>query len=79
MLASQVLVTKADLPEGWSIEAADFANRLLQRKPKDRLGLFGAKEVKEHSWLKYYDWKDLYQKKIKSPFIPREVQFYIFI
>ena len=70
ILAGQVKITQNDLPEGWSIEAADFANRLLQRKPKDRLGLLGAKQVKEHSWLKYYPWKDLYEKKVKSPFIP---------
>lgn len=41
---------------------------MLQRKPKNRLGLRGAAEVKEHPWLKYYAWKDLYNKNIEAPF-----------
>jgi hypothetical protein len=43
----------------------------LQRKPANRLGLRGAQEVREHAWLKYYPWKDLYEKRIDSPFIPK--------
>jgi hypothetical protein len=43
----------------------------LQRKPANRLGLRGAQEAREHSWLKYFPWKDLYEKKIESPFIPK--------
>jgi len=43
----------------------------LQRKPANRLGLRGATEVKEHPWLKFYPWKDLYDKKIEAPFIPK--------
>jgi hypothetical protein len=27
--------------------------------------------VKEHAWLKFYPWKDLYEKKIEAPFIPK--------
>lgn len=30
----------------------------------------GAIEVKEHSWLKYYPWKDLYEKRLPSPYTP---------
>jgi hypothetical protein len=43
----------------------------LQRKPANRLGLRGANEVKEHAWLKFYPWKDLYEKNIEAPFIPK--------
>ncbi len=46
-------------------------HQLLQRKPANRLGLRGATEVKEHPWLKYYPWKDLYEKKIESPYKPK--------
>lgn len=35
----QVFITRAEIPEGWSIEAADFINKLIQRKPALRLGL----------------------------------------
>jgi hypothetical protein len=43
----------------------------LQRKPANRLGLRGAVEVKEHAWLKFYPWKELYEKQLDSPFIPK--------
>jgi hypothetical protein len=35
------LIPKKSIPDGWSIEAADFANKLLQRKPIERLGWGG--------------------------------------
>lgn len=31
----------------------------------------GAAEVKDHPWLKYYPWKELYEKKLEAPFIPK--------
>ena len=37
----QVIIKKKEIPEGWSVEAADFANKLLQRKPVERLGWAG--------------------------------------
>ena len=70
ILSKQVVLLKEQMPKGWSLESADFINRLLQRKPNKRLGLRGATEIKEHSWFKYYPWKDLYLQKLKSPFIP---------
>ena len=42
----QITLKKSDLPEGWSMEAADFINKLIQRKPANRLGLNGPVEVK---------------------------------
>jgi len=47
--------------------------KLLQRKPANRLGLRGAQEIKDHAWLKYYPWKDLYEKKLESPFVPKVI------
>ena len=29
ILAKQVQIKKTDIPEGWSLEAADFANQLI--------------------------------------------------
>ena len=57
MIEKQVHITKSDIPEGWSIEAADFINKLLQRKPANRLGLNGPAEVKNHMWFKGLDWQ----------------------
>lgn len=34
-------IKKDSIPEGWSIEAADFANKLLHRNPAKRLGANG--------------------------------------
>lgn len=33
MLAKQAQIKPCELPQGWSFEAADFINRLIQRKP----------------------------------------------
>jgi len=44
---------------------------MLQRKPVYRLGYNGITEIKEHPWLKYYPWRDLYEKNLESPFSPK--------
>jgi len=72
ILSKQVQIKRADIPEGWSIEAADFINRLIQRKPMNRLGQDGPHEIKNHPWLKNYPWDKLYNKELESPFIPNE-------
>ena len=46
---------------------------MLQRKPINRLGYNGIKEIIEHPWLKYYPWKDLYEKKLEAPFSPKSM------
>eukprot|EP00830_Metopus_es_P018992 TRINITY_DN6813_c0_g1_i2.p1 TRINITY_DN6813_c0_g1~~TRINITY_DN6813_c0_g1_i2.p1 ORF type:complete len:209 (-),score=23.39 TRINITY_DN6813_c0_g1_i2:41-667(-) len=68
IVTKQVQLKKSDLSEGWSVEAADFINKCLQTKPVNRLGVNGPNEVKQHVWLKDFDWDLLFNKKIKSPF-----------
>ena len=58
-------------PEGWSAEAADFVNRMIQRKASNRLGSKGFAEVKDHPWLKDFPWKELCEKSINPPFVPK--------
>ena len=70
MLAEPVFVRKGDLPCGWSIEAADFINKLLQRKPANRLGLNGPHEVRNHNWFQGIDWQAIVNKKAVAPYIP---------
>ena len=72
IISSQFIIQKDKIPDGWSYEAADFINKLLQRKPANRLGLRSAKEVKDHPWIKKYPWGDLYNKKIIPSFKPPE-------
>jgi hypothetical protein len=68
-LAKQVQIKKSDIPEGWSLEAADFINRLIQRKPVNRLGLNGPNEVKDHLWIKNFPWDKLIHKEMQAPFL----------
>lgn len=70
ILAKQVQVKKQEIPEDWSVEAADFVNRLLQRKPINRLGLNGPQEVKSHPWFKNFPWSKLHNKELIPPFAP---------
>lgn len=68
ILAKQVQIKKHEIPDGWSLEAADFINRLIQRKPNNRLGLNGPGEVKDHVWFKNYPWQKLSHKELEPPF-----------
>ena len=72
ILSKQIQIRKNDIPEGWSLEACDFVNRLIQRKPHHRLGNRGPKEVQMHPWFKGISWKDLYNHREMSPYIPKK-------
>lgn len=72
ILSKQVQIKRNEIPAGWSLEATDFINKLIQRKPVNRLGLDGPHEVKNHPWLKDYPWEKLYNKEIQPLFVPEE-------
>ena len=73
VLARQIHVHRKQLFEnGWSFESGDLINKLLYRKPHKRLGCNGIKEIKEHPWFKNINWDELFEKKMESPFIPKE-------
>ena len=72
MLSKNVQISFSEIPNGWSEEAADFFNKLLQRKPDIRLGSKGIWELKQHRWLKYFPWEKLINKELESPFIPEK-------
>lgn len=73
IIKNQIHLKKSDVPEGWTMEAADFINKTLQRKPANRLGLNGPNEVKQHIWLKDVDWQSIIEMKTKATFIPGTV------
>lgn len=77
ILQKQVQIKKSDIPDGWSMEAADFVNRMIQRKPNNRLGLNGPEEVKTHPWLKDFPWNKLLNREYESPFVP-SVHIFLF-
>ncbi len=62
ILAQQVSIALEDIPEGWSIESVDFVNKLLQRRPEQRLGWHGIQEVKGHPFLRDFPWRKLASK-----------------
>ena len=70
MSKEQIQLKNNEIPKGWSSEFIDFINKLLIKNPENRLGYKGISELKSHPWLRYYDWKLLYLKKEKAPFIP---------
>ena len=48
MLSKKAHISLKEIPNGWSEDAADFFNQLLQRKPDFRLGNKGIWELKQH-------------------------------
>lgn len=68
--AKQVKIREEEIPKNWSIEAADFCNRLIQRKPIRRQGTNGIGEVKAHPWLKDFPWEKQARKQLEPPFKP---------
>ena len=72
IMGRQAKISKLEIPEGWSYEAADFANKLLARKEVNRLGYYNENNIKEHPWLKDVDMDLIKNKKINVPFIPRK-------
>ena len=70
IMSRQAEIKIEDINESWSKESADFINKLLMRKPEQRLGFRGINELKEHPWLKYYPWLLIKDKSLPSPFVP---------
>lgn len=72
VLARQAKIRVQDIPEGWSLEAADFINQLIQRKQSSRLGFNGPAEVKKHIWLRDFQWSKLLDKTLEPSFVPNK-------
>ena len=67
-----------DIPKGFHRnELCDFINRLLYIDRTKRLGKDGVNEIKNHPWLKEFNWVALKYKKIISDFIPKTGVFYV--
>ena len=67
MNGNQKYLRKINMPGDWSLEAADFINKLLERNPAQRLGSTGINSLKNHNWLSETNWKKLLEKSIESP------------
>ena len=71
ILTRQAKIEYEDLPYGFTNEIADFINKLIQRKPKNRLGKDNINEVLNHPWLEDFDWENCYNKTLKAPYLPK--------
>jgi len=69
--SGSIQVKKSELPEEWSFDAADFINRLIQRRTENRLGYFGFYQIKSHPWLKDFPWQKISDKTLDAPFKPK--------
>lgn len=63
-------IKKNEIPDGWSLEAADFVNRLIQRKATNRLGYLGSHDIRNHPWLRQFPWDKLTNKELTAPYRP---------
>lgn len=79
ILAKQVQIKRQEVPKGWSLEGADFINKMIQRKPHTRLGANGIEEITSHPWLADFSWEHLENKKLHAPFTPNVYYIYIYI
>ena len=71
ILTTQAKVDYYDLPEDFSNEIADFINKLIQRKPKNRLGKNDINEVIRHPWFLGFDWNSCSKKILRAPYVPK--------
>ena len=74
MMSKQVQLKKSQVPPGWSMDAVDFTNKLIMLRPVNRLGRNGPSELKQHAWLRDFDWKRLFTKTLNSPYKPPAVE-----
>lgn len=70
MLARQVQVTPGEIPTDWSLQSADFINKLIQLRPNARLGVGGIQKIMNHPWLVDFPWEKLRNKQLKAPSQP---------
>ena len=71
ILTRQAKIEKDDLPEDFSIDIADFINKLIQRKPVNRLGKKDINEVLNHPWFNDFDWENCSKKQLNAPYVPK--------
>ena len=71
MFAKRVTGDYLTFPPWVPENARDMCNKLLDKNPQTRLGSRrGAREIKEHPWVRDMDWEKLFRKKITPPIDP---------
>ncbi len=62
ILSKQIQISSCETT--WSVDSIDIVNRLIQRKPANRLGLNGSGDVKNHPWFTDFDWEGLRKRSL---------------
>lgn len=58
-------------PNDISSTVIDLLKKLFVVNPKQRLGSSGASEIKSHPFFSNVNWNDVYNLKVRPPFMPR--------
>lgn len=70
ILEKQAKIKEEDKPENWSQNAIDLCNRLLKRKPRNRIGADSIASIKSHEWFSDINEAELNNFEAKAAFIP---------
>lgn len=71
-LFKNIIAGQVIYPHYLSKEARSFLENIFIRDPEQRLGSMNdANDIKTHPFFKGVSWEDIYNKKIKPPFLPR--------
>ena len=71
IITHQAKIKIQNMPNGFSLNAINFINALIQRKVENRLGYNGINEIKNHPWfLNDFNWEEFILQKMEPPFIP---------
>lgn len=61
-----------DVPTYFSPSAASCVSALLQRNPRQRLGVTGIRTAMEHEFFRNISWRALYSRRVEAPVRPCE-------
>eukprot|EP01026_Neomeris_dumetosa_P002974 TRINITY_DN10811_c0_g1_i1.p1 TRINITY_DN10811_c0_g1~~TRINITY_DN10811_c0_g1_i1.p1 ORF type:complete len:267 (+),score=42.19 TRINITY_DN10811_c0_g1_i1:144-944(+) len=63
-------------PEYMSFQAKDLLSKLLERRPRKRLGVLAGKanDIKNHKWFEGFSWESLAARKLHAPRKPQADQ-----
>ncbi|XP_062617568.1 ribosomal protein S6 kinase alpha-5-like [Saccostrea cucullata] len=70
-ISKRILRAQPPMPREFSPEVKDFIHKLLTKNPEKRLGAKSANEVKNHKFFKDLNWKQLAERKVPPPFVPK--------
>jgi len=66
ILNKKIYLNEKNMGKNFSLDLADFINRLLRKKNSQRLGSRGIDEIKNHKWLEDVDWINIEYKNIDT-------------